>query len=384
MLRTVTALSTLALAAAIGLAATHGSHGIETAVPETREALGERLFFDTNLSANRTQSCGTCHDPTYAFADPRGMASTGDDGVSIGDRNAPTASYASFIPEFHQNAEGEWIGGQFLDGRASRLEDQAGGPPLSAVEMGMPNEAAIVARLLEDPVYVEAFPAVFGDGILDDVLAAYDAMTQAIAAFERTDEFAPFDSRYDRWLRGEIELTDQEELGRVLFFSQQFTNCAECHQLFARQMDPRETFSDYSYHNIGTPQNVVLRELNGVPLGTIDEGLLQNPAVDDSEMRGRFRTPTLRNVAITAPYMHNGVFEDLRTVILFYNTYNTRSDARMINPETGERFGPPQVADTISLEELEAGPALEDVRIDALVAFLEALTDARYEHLLEE
>jgi cytochrome c peroxidase len=233
------------------------------------------------------------------------------------------------------------------------------------------------------PIHQDAFPALYGAAVLEDVDAAYDAMTRAIAAFERTDLFAPFDSKYDRWLRGEAELTDEEELGRLLFFSPQFTNCAECHQIGTQQMDPAETFTDYSYHNIGTPENRDLRAMNGVPLGTVDEGLAGNPEVGDPAQRHKFRTPTLRNVAVTGPYMHNGVFADLRTVVLFYNTYNTRSEARKINPETGAPFGPPILSETISLEELEQGPALDDQRIDALVAFLETLTDARYEPMLE-
>ncbi|TCP39882.1 cytochrome c peroxidase [Rhodovulum marinum] len=352
-------------------------------VPRTPEALGERLFFDTNLSANRTQACASCHNPDYGFADPRGMASPGDDGVSLGDRNAPTASYAALIPTFHRGEDGGWIGGQFLDGRAATLEDQAGGPPLNPIEMGMPDKASVVARLREDPAYVAAFSALYGAGVLEDAEAGYAAMTRAIAAFERSETFAPFDSRYDRWLRGEVELTQQEDLGRLLFFSQQFTNCAECHKLSETEMDPAETFTDHSYHNIGTPENRALRKMNGVPLGTIDPALLDNPGVDDPAQRGKFRTPTLRNVAVTAPYMHNGVFQDLRTVVLFYNTYNTQVEARKINPETGETFGPPPVPETVSLEELEIGPALDDQRIDALVAFLKTLTDARYEHLLD-
>ncbi|WP_375574127.1 cytochrome c peroxidase [Ahrensia marina] len=347
--------------------------------------LGEQLFFDVNLSANRTQSCATCHDPDFGFADPRGMASLGDDGVSLGDRNAPTAAYAALTPRFHQNEDGEWMGGQFLDGRASTLEDQAGGPPLNPIEMGMADEAAVVERLMEDQSYLEQFPALFGADIFDDAEAAYRAMTQAIAAFERTDEFSPFDSKYDRFLRGEATLTNEEELGRLLFFSQQFTNCNQCHLVARSAMDPRETFSDYLYHNVGTPLNPVLRELNGVPQGTIDVGLADNPALDGApEAMGRFRTPTLRNVAVTGPYMHNGVFADLRTVVLFYNTYNTQSEERLINPETGLPFDPPPIPDTLSLEELEHGPALDDQRVDALVAFLKTLTDARYEHLLEE
>ncbi|MCB2076528.1 MAG: cytochrome-c peroxidase, partial [Novosphingobium sp.] len=166
--------------------------------PATLEALGERLFFDVNLSANRTQACATCHNPEFGFSDPRGMASLGDDGESLGDRNAPTATYAAFTPLFHRTDEGKWVGGQFVDGRSSALEDQAGEPPLNPAEMGMPDKDAVVARLREDPVYQTSFPKFFETGILDDTEKAYGAMTKAVAAFERTDTFSPFDSRYDR------------------------------------------------------------------------------------------------------------------------------------------------------------------------------------------
>ena len=370
-----------------GLAIWAGATGAraQEAVPDTLEALGERLFFDENLSANRTQACASCHDPDRAFTDPRGAASPGDDGVSLGDRNAPTAMYAALTPAFHKGEDGKWFGGQFHDGRAATLEDQAAGPPINPIEMGMNDEAAVVARLTEDPVYVAAFPALFAPGVLDDPDAGYAAMTRAIAAFERTEVFSPFSSKYDRFLRGEAELTDLEELGRVLFFSQQFTNCNLCHQLGESLMDPAETFTDYSFHNIGVPENTALREINGFGLGNVDEGLAVNMEVgDDPAMRGRFKTPTLRNVAVTGPYMHNGVFEDLRTVVLFYNQYNTAVEDRKINPETGEVFAAPPVPDTLSVEELTHGPALDDQRVDALVAFLKTLTDARYEELLEE
>lgn len=361
------------------------SASADITVPKTLEALGERLFFDENLSANRTQSCATCHDPDYGFADPRGMASIGDDGTSLGDRNAPSAAYAAFSPRFHQAADGMWVGGQFWDGRAAELEDQAAGPPLNPAEMGMADAAAVVARLKEDALYQEAFVTLFGADVLEDAGRGYAAMTEAIAAFERTDVFAPFDSKYDRYLRGEAQLTNQEELGRVLFFSQQFTNCNQCHQLRQSLMDPRETFTNYEFHNIGVPENTDLRDLNGVAAGTVDTGLTANPAVGNvASQRGKFKTPTLRNVAITAPYMHNGVFEDLRTVVLFYNQYNTANEARHINPETGARFRAPEVPDTLSMEELTHGPALDDTRVDAIVAFLKTLTDARYEAQLSD
>ncbi|MFV0359005.1 cytochrome-c peroxidase [Tropicimonas sp.] len=354
----------------------------------TPEELGAAFFFDTALSMNRTQACATCHDPATGFADARGegvagAVSLGDDGESLGDRNAPTASYAMYSPGFHYDEQAaRWKGGQFLDGREADLTGQAGGPPLNPIEMGMPDKASVVARLRENPDYVASMQALFGDDLFDDTERAYAAMTGSLASFERTEEFAPFDSKYDRYLRGEAKLTDQEELGRVLFFSEQFTNCNLCHQLGRSQIDPQETFSNYEYHNIGVPENAALRAINGVAADFVDTGLLMNPAVSDPAEAGRFKVPTLRNVAVTGPYMHNGVFSDLRTVILFYDKYNSRNEARQINPETGAAWGPPEVDGTLSMKELETGPALDDQRVDALVAFLKTLTDARYEDMI--
>ena len=361
---------------------------LQAAEIASAEQLGQMLFFDVNLSKNRTQSCATCHDPGRAFTDSRdngvgGAVSLGDNGRSLGDRNAPTAAYASFSPPFHRGADGKFRGGQFHDGRAATLAEQAGGPPLNPAEMAMPDKAAVVERLRENPIYVDAFERLHGAGILTDDERAYAAMAASIAAFEQTDLFAPFDSRYDRFLRGELELTPEEELGRTLFFSGQFTNCNLCHQLNPLPGTAGEAFASYEFHNIGVPANHAIRARNGMGPEAVDHGLLANPAVTDPAQDGRFKVPTLRNVAVTSPYMHNGVFRDLRTVILFYNKYNSRSARRQINPETGVAWDAPEVAGTLSLEELETGPALDDRRIDALVAFLRTLTDRRYEHLLE-
>jgi cytochrome c peroxidase len=370
-------------AVALAIAATAGS-----ADPiSTQAELGEMLFFDTELSRDRTQACASCHAPETGFADPNGTflgwaTSIGDDAESLGGRNAPTAAYASFSPRFHQRADGVYVGGQFLDGRETDLAGQAGGPPLNPVEMAMPSKAAVVERLMENPLYVEAFKTLFGNEIFLDPEHAYQAMTQAIASFENAEVFSPFDSKYDRYLRGEAKLTRQEDLGRVLFFSQQFTNCNLCHKLRESEVDQTETFTNYEYHNIGVPANAELEAKLGAPVN--DKGLLENPAVDDPGQAGKFKVPTLRNVAVTGPYMHNGVFQDLRTVVLFYNKFNARSQMRQINPETGKPWRAPEVDGTLSLKELETGPALEDERIDALVAFLRTLTDARYEPLMQE
>lgn len=357
----------------------------------TPEALGRELFQDVNLSSNRTQACVSCHSPSLAFTDPRaspdvgGAVSLGDDGKSLGERNTPTATYASLAPEFHINKKGEAVGGLFLDGRAKNLEEQAGGPPLNPVEMAMPDKASVVARLKENPGYVSVFNTLYGDGVLDDAEKGYAAMTKAIAAFERTPEFSPFDSKYDRYLRGEEKLTNQEELGRVLFFSNQFTNCSQCHRLDTIGASEKEPFSNFAYHNIGVPANLAVHAANGKPA---DRGLSANPAVkgtpQEEAMAGKFKVPTLRNVAVTAPYMHNGVFNDLRTVILFYDKYNSKAARRQIDPETGKPWAPAGVPANISLKELEIGPGLDDRRVDALVAFLKTLTDKRYEPLLKQ
>ncbi len=156
-------------------------------------------------------------------------------------------------------------------------------------------------------------------------------------------------------MRGEYSFTAEEELGRVLFFSNQFTNCSKCHQLKPLGGAEGETFSNYEFHNIGVPANAELRAVNGVPRGHVDSGLLGNPAVEAIRPKeASSRRPTLRNVAVTGPYMHNGVFKDLRTVILFYNKYNAKAARRQINPETG-KAGISEVDGTLSLEELTFG-----------------------------
>ncbi|KEA64542.1 Cytochrome c551 peroxidase [Marinobacterium lacunae] len=344
---------------------------------DTLAELGQRLFFDPALSLNRTQSCSSCHDPAHAFTDPKGTAdSLGDDGHSHGGRNAPTASYAALAPEFHRAEDGSYKGGQFHDGRASTLADQAMGPPLNPAEMGMTSKALVISRLAENPFYRSSFSSLFDDKVLQDPERGYRAMAESIAAFEQTALFSPFDSKYDRYLRGEYTMTPQEELGRTLFFSQQFTNCNQCHQLKRSPIDKRETFTDYSYRNIGVPANPELKR-------GIDLGLAANSRVEGAEHEGKFKVPTLRNVAVTGPYMHNGVFKDLRTVVLFYDHYNSRNPARAINPETGNPWGKPEVDRNLSEKELTSTPALDNRRVDALVAFMRTLTDKRYEPLLE-
>lgn len=391
MTRSVRALLVSCIAAAC-LAGALVASGLADANPyPTPEKLGEALFHDTNLSMNRKQACATCHMPERAFSDRHDVhkgnaVSLGDDGRSFGDRNAPSATYAALNPPFHKDTHGLYVGGQFWDGRAKTLEEQAGGPPLNPIEMGMADEKAVVARIAENPDYVKAFKVFYGPDVFTDAKKTFAAATSAIASFERTPALSPFDSKYDRYLRGEVKLSEQEELGRTLFFSTQFTNCNLCHEVKGPggRLE-KATFTSYKYFNIGVPANPEARKLNGAKPDFIDPGLAANLHVNGSaKEQGKFKTPSLRNVAVTGPYMHNGVFDDLRTVVLFYNKYNSKKKSRQINPETGTRWAAPEIAENIDMEKLETGPGLDDKRIDALVAFLKTLTDRRYEHLLEK
>jgi len=399
---------------AVGVGAIVALSGCADSTPApalSKAELGEALFHDANLSAHRTQACATCHDPEAGFVDARtesdsGLrgASLGDDGVSLGDRNTPTAAYARFIPPLsnttRQRARADadtavyegYLGGLFYDGRAADLAEQAGGPPLNPGEMGMTDEPSVVERLLENDEYVASFRAHYGKQVFDDHGAAYAAMTDALATFERSELFAPFDSRYDRSLlpvsderRYEYDPASKAAAGKALFFSSQFTSCATCHlrHTLGSAEANVEPFSAYEYHNLGVPENVELRERNGAG---IDRGL--GGILDDAAEDGKFRTPTLRNVAVTAPYMHNGVFRELSTVIRFYEHIKrgARGDADdALDPETGATWREPETSANFSELELSQGSKdlTDDANVLAIECFLLSLTDARYEPLLD-
>ncbi len=319
----------------------------------TLAELGERIFFDESLSEPTGQSCGSCHQPTAAFADPDSVdksspVSIGADGVSSGTRNAPTASYAAFIPPFSTAPP---RGGQFVDGRAASLEEQARAPFLNPVEMNMADEAAVVARLSAAD-YADDFRAIFGDDAFDDVTTAYTQMVTAIAAFERTAQFSPFSSKFDEVTGGGPATFSADELaGQALFNGR--AQCNLCHDSGAGNP---QVFSDFRYSNLGVPANPALAG-KGVDLGLGAPQALNNPVHN-----GKFRTPTLRNVADTAPYMHNGVFDTLEEVMNFYN----RRDLDGVVAEVGTN-----VDDRGNLGELGLTPT----EIQQVIAFMQTLSD---------
>ena len=346
------------------------------------KALGEVLFFDKSISFNKTQSCSTCHSPDTAFVDQRKnsanqMVSEGDNPHLHGNRNANTALYAMFSPNFHFDKKiQDYVGGQFWDGRAKDLAEQAGGPPVNPVEMGMPDKKAIVERLKADPTYYKPITDLYGESIWADADKIYAIMEKAIGEFEKQELFAQFSSKYDRALKGEAELTALESKGKALFFDKTRTNCSNCHQS-SEANSAKETFTNYRYFNIGVPSNQALIKLNKLAADFVDNGLLDNPMVKgDEKQKGKFKVPTLRNISVTAPYMHNGVFRDLKTVLLFKDSFNNPN--RKINPETGKAWDKAEYAQTINPDVLKAKP-LTDEEINALEAFLKTLTDEAYE-----
>ena len=335
---------------------------------DTKEALGESLFFDTNLSLNRTMSCATCHTPDQAFVDIRdngvdGAVSLGDDGESLGDRNAPMASYASFTPDFNL---ANLTGGQFWDGRATDLTEQAKGPFLNPVEMKMPDMESVINRVRENSDYITAMQTLYGEDIFDDTDSTYTAIADAIALFEQTSVFQTFDSDFDNDTMSAAAIR-----GQTLFRSRRI-NCVRCHDDRGNQ----PLFTNFTYENLGIPENNTVRDLNA---HATDHGLLENPDVSDEAEDGKFRVSGLRNVGVSAPYMHNGLFKTLKTVVHFYNT---RDVDGAINPDTGEAWGTPEVNARNIVRNDVGNLGLSDAEEDDIVAFLEALTDAKYENLL--
>ena len=405
---TIAKLSVLATClVAIGCGGGGGGGGdvtitVETPAFTSKTALGEALFNDVNLSLDRTQSCATCHNPDVAFTDERlddnnqvSATSLGDDQISLGVRNTPTALYSAITPDFYvgvrervnvdkatvDDYEGP-IGGQFLDGRAVDLQAQAQEPFLNEIEMNMPDEAAVVARLQEDSDLEVSFRHIYGETVFDDTATAFAALTDAIAEFEKLDQFAPFSSKYDKFLAGEYNefLLSKAALGEGLFFSQ-FTNCDTCHQLQPSGTS-EETFTSYEYHNIGVPANAALINLKASLGQTQDTDLGLYDNTEEDAHQGKFKVPTLRNAAVTAPYMHNGVFRELDTVMRFYDKFNNADNTT--NPETGELWADPEVADNINFTELEDGDIMTEEDIEGLVCFLVSLTDEEFEYLVQD
>jgi cytochrome c peroxidase len=242
---------------------------------DAKVKLGRQLYFDGRLSANNEISCATCHDPKTGWA---GHDAT-DTGVGgrVGTRNSGTIINAGYMKY------------QFWDGRAGSLEEQALGPIHNPVEMGETLEN-VVRKLNAIPGYMREFQDVFQSEV------TIDGIAKAIAAFERTIVSGP--SPYDRFVEGDKKALSAEALRGMEIFNGKGT-CVACHN--------GPLFSDQSFHNLGIGMNAAKPDVG------------REAVTKDPKDRGKFKTPGLRNVANTYPYMHDGQTPTLEAVIELHN-----------------------------------------------------------------
>ncbi len=273
--------------------------------------LGKLLYFDARLSKDRSISCASCHNPYHGFTDP-GATSKGV-GFKLGGRNSPTVINRLFSDV------------QFWDGRAKDLEEQAHGPLINPVEMAMPNHNEVVKRVKAVAGYAPLFEKAFGSREINMTRIA-----QAIASYERT--VVSGNSPFDRYSAGDKDAMSAAAVRGMELFNGA-ANCKVCHAGF--------NFTDESYHNLGV----------GMTKAKPDLGRFEQSKAESE--KGAFKTPTLRNVAQTAPYMHDGSEATLRDVVEFYNKGGN--------------------ANAWLSKEVKA-LQLTATQVDDLVAFLEALT----------
>jgi len=356
----------------------------EDKVAVQKAQLGRLLFFDATLSEPAGQSCASCHDPAAAFTDPDTAKPTskGVHRERFGSRNTPSAMYMAFSPAFHfDKAEGDYVGGQFWDGRAATLEEQAKGPLLNPVEMASPDKRAVVEKVRRT-AYAGQFDEVFGKDALAVVEPAFDHIASAIAAFERTAEFQPFTTKHDAWLQGRAKLSPQELRGLALFNDEKKGNCAACHPSQRRADGGLPLFTDFTYDNLGVPKNpdnpFYGQDKAWNPQGAkfVDRGL--GGVVKKRGEDGKFKVPTLRNITRTAPYMHNGYFRTLRGVVAFYNDRDVRPACKgeATEAEAQKRGCWPraEVRRNVNAEEM-GRLGLTEQQVDDIVAFLQTLSD---------
>jgi cytochrome c peroxidase len=365
--------------------------------------VGQKIFSDTALSASGKQSCATCHVASRAFA--------GDDALPVplggpnmdlpGLRNTPALAYNQFTPTFSIGTDGKAVGGFFRDGRSPSLADQAEHPFTTPFEMANASADEVLARLLTRP-YIDEFTAVFGKGSAQDATTALHNIGQALAQYQKEDPvFHPFSSKYDAYLKGTAQLTPQEYNGLAIFNNPAKGNCTACHVSTPTATTPA-LFTDFSYDNVGIPRNwKIPANLDGTTLDYVpgnaaalgapnrdyyDLGLcgpLRTDLASRTARCGGFKVPTLRNIALTAPYFHNGEFDTLEEVVTWYITRDTNPARWYTRPDGSPDIPyndlPTAYDGNVNVREVpyipSLAPTLTDSEIADLVRFLCTLTD---------
>jgi cytochrome c peroxidase len=376
----------IGLLAAAGLTAAQDDRPLTRAEATRRarllEDIGRQMFVDPTLSGSGKLSCASCHSPQHAFGPPNARATQlgGTQLDRVGLRAVPSLRYLQTRPPFSEHffeseEDGDEsidagpTGGLTWDGRVNRGRDQARIPLLSPDEMANDRITDVVAAVKRAP-YARQFKEPI----------TFDAIVTALATYEQREaDFYPYSSKYDASLRGEAQLSTQEQRGLQLFNDPAKGNCARCH---ISQRGPNGTlpqFTDYGFMALGLPRNRTL-PANADP-AYFDLGLcgpIRTDLMGKAGYCGKFMTPTLRNVATRQTFFHNGVVHSLREAVAFYVERDTSPEkwyphgrfddlpARYhanveMEPPFGRRPGDP--------------PALTEAEIDDVVAFLQTLTD---------
>lgn len=329
--------------------------------PQSQEKikLGDKLFHDKRFSSTGKVSCATCHDAKKAFTDSPLRVSEGINKLT-GTRNAPTVVNAAY---FHK---------MFWDGRSADLEDQSQHPFLNPIEMGLKDHQPILDIVRSDAEYAGAFKAVFAKSA-DQI--TMDEVKKAIASFERT--IVSGNSPFDRYYFGADKqaMTPPQVRGFQVFLGQ--GRCVSCHTV---EQD-HALFTDNRFHNIGVGMNRIQQDtprlagefLKAKAQGAdVDKAVLSDPktselgrfaVTDRFDDMGSFKTPTLRNIAMTAPYMHDGNLKTLKEVVVHYNNGGVTRKGDRVNDFLSGGIRPLN---------------LSEQQISDLVSFMEALTSPEY------
>ena len=281
-------------------------------------ALGKMLFHDPILSGNNKQSCASCHMRKFGFSDSTNQFSTGIDGLK-GPRNAMPLINLGWASQF------------FWDGGAANLESQVVGPIQNPLEMHQ-DLSALLGELNAHQTYPELFKQVFGSSQISTSM-----VMRAIAQYERT--LISGNSKYDQFKRGETVLSPSEMRGMNLFQNPNKGDCAHCHTMGG-------TFTDFVYRNTGLDSLAIDKGREAITLKPLD--------------RGKFKTPGLRNIEVTGPYMHDGRFKTLEECVQHYNVgfhYTQNLDPNLVNTIKGR---------------------LNSSEVQDIVAFLKTLTDTEF------
>ncbi|MDC8773469.1 cytochrome-c peroxidase [Roseateles albus] len=387
----------LVLAVAAMLQACGGGSGGEalpsvgsasTGGASAQASLGAKIFNDMSLSASGRQSCASCHAAETGHAGANSLAAQmGGAMLDLqGGRSSPSMRYLSSNKPFQIAADGTPSGGFFWDGRANSLQDQAAKPFLNPREMAN-LDAADLARRLAKASYADELRRMFGEDIFsrpDEALARVALLLQTFQM--ESAEFRPFSSKFDQVLRGQATLNEQELRGLALFNAKDKGNCAACHPSAKGRDGAFPMFTDFTYDNLGVPRNSALSQNNDPTF--YDLGLCARDGGDltaKPELCGKFKVPSLRNVALRKVFFHNGGFTSLKEVLNFYVTRDTNPERWYSRGADGtlNKFDdlPAAYKANVNISEgpynRKPGeqPALSDAEIDDVLAFLGTLSD---------